>query len=117
MAIDQFPAEEELDLECIFKADRPYVLKVLGDSMIDDQICDGDYIVIDGGSKACANVKNCDHVIAQRSTGETTLCRWRPQMNGTVRLEKANKAFESVEVAADRVKVQGVVVGVLRSYA
>lgn len=53
MAIEQIPTSEELDIENIFASKNPvYTLRVRGDSLIDDQICDGDYVVIERRSAA-----------------------------------------------------------------
>jgi repressor LexA len=88
-----------------------YVLRVRGDSMIDDHLMDGDYVVIERREQA----KNGEQVVALLDSGEATLKRFYKEA-GKVRLQPANKNMEARVVDADRCKVQGVVIGVLRSY-
>src|SRR5690349_7532447 len=103
---------EELDLEELFHSKNGvYVLKVRGDSMIDDHLCDGDYVVIERRE----NARNGEQVVALLDSGEATLKRWFKE-GGKVRLQPANSTMEPRIVEADRVRVQGVVIGVLRSY-
>lgn len=88
-----------------------YVLKVRGDAMIEDHLCDGDYVIIERREIA----RNGDQVVALLDTGEATLKRWYIE-GDKVRLQPANSTMEPRIVDANRVKVQGVVIGVLRSY-
>lgn len=84
-----------------------YLLKIRGDSMIDAQIADGDYVVIKP-SKVAADG---DIVVAQVEENEVTLKQlFREQ--GRIRLQPANKAYAPMYYPA--VNVQGVLVGVLR---
>ena len=88
-----------------------YVLRVVGESMIEDHLCDGDYVVIERRETARAG----EQVVALLDTGEATLKRFYKEGN-KVRLQPANKSMEPRIVDASRVRVQGVVIGVLRSY-
>ena len=87
-----------------------YVLKVRGDSMIDDGIMDGDYIIVahrreaDNGQMVVANV-----------SGEVTLKRFYKE-GERVRLQPANAAMQPIFLDPDHVQIQGVVVGVMRKY-
>jgi repressor LexA len=90
-----------------------YVLRVRGESMIDDHLCDGDYVVIERRE----NARNGEQVVALLDSGEATLKRYYKEPGGKVRLQPANRAMEPRIVEADRCKIQGVVIGVLRSYA
>src|SRR5678815_3628012 len=83
-----------------------FVLQVSGDSMIDEQIRDGDFVVMEKR----ARVHNGDVVVALLDGHEATLKKFFREGN-RVRLEPANAAMQPLEVAADRVRVQGVVVG------
>jgi repressor LexA len=110
--IEAIENREELDLEAMFAA-KPgvYVLRVRGESMIDDHLCDGDYVVIERRETA----RNGEQVVALLDTGEATLKRYYRE-NGRIRLQPANSTMEPRIVDADRLKIQGVVIGVLRSY-
>jgi repressor LexA len=81
---------EEIDLEELFRSERGcYVLRARGDSMKDDHILDGDYVVIERRDK-CRNGEQA--VVIITDTGEATLCRWYQEPAGRVRLQKANAA-------------------------
>jgi repressor LexA len=111
--IEAIEIREELDLETMFHAKNGvYVLRVRGESMIDDHLCDGDYVVIERRETA----RNGEQVVALLDTGEATLKRFYKE-NGKIRLQPANSAMAPRIVEADRCKVQGVVIGVVRSYA
>ena len=88
-----------------------FVLQVSGDSMIDEQIRDGDFVVIEKR----ARVHNGDVVVALLDGQEATLKKFFRD-GARIRLEPANAAMQPINVAADRVRVQGVVVGLLRRY-
>ena len=110
--IEAIENREELDLETMFSArNGVYVLRVRGESMIEDHLCDGDYVVIERREQA----RNGEQVVALLDTGEATLKRFYKE-GGKVRLQPANRTMEPRIVDADRCKIQGVVIGVLRSY-
>ena len=79
--------------------------------MIDDHLCDGDYVVIERRE----NARNGEQVVALLDSGEATLKRYYRE-GGKIRLQPANRAMEPRIVDIDRCKIQGVVIGVLRSY-
>src|SRR5438270_5129870 len=111
--IEAVENREELDLEQLFHAKNGvYVLRVRGESMIDDHLCDGDYVVIERRE----NARNGEQVVALLDSGEATLKRFYKE-GSKIRLQPANKTMEPRIVDADRCKIQGVVIGVLRSYA
>lgn len=88
-----------------------YALEVKGDSMIDAGINDGDIVVI----RETGTADNGDIVVALVEDEEATLKRFRQQGN-TVALEAANPAYETRLYRDDQVKVQGCLVGLIRSY-
>lgn len=88
-----------------------YVLRVKGDSMIDEQIRDGDFVVVEDRK----SVNNGEMVIALLSGADVTLKKFYRE-NGRVRLQPANPTMQPIFVEADRVQIQGVVVGVMRKY-
>lgn len=111
--IEAVENREELDLEQMFHAKSGvYVLRVRGESMIEDHLCDGDYVVIERRESA----KNGEQVVALLESGEATLKRWYKEPGNRVRLQPANHTMEPRVLPADQVRVQGVVIGVLRSY-
>jgi repressor LexA len=88
-----------------------YVLRVRGDSMIDEQIRDGDYVIIEDRK----NAENGEMVIALVGGTEVTLKKFYRE-NGHIRLQPANPAMQPLVFDSDRVQIQGVVVGVMRKY-
>jgi repressor LexA len=111
--IEAVENREEIDLEHLFASKQGvYVLRVRGESMIEDHLCDGDYVVIERRESA----RNGEQVVALLDTGEATLKRFYRE-GPNVRLQPANVSMEPRVVPAERVRVQGVVIGVLRSYA
>ena len=99
---------ETVDLEEMFS--RPtdtFCLRVVGDSMIDEQIRDGDYVICERRGQA----RNGETVVALLDDGEATLKKFY-QETGRIRLQPANPEFSPIYV--DNVAVQGVVIGVIR---
>ncbi len=88
-----------------------YALEVKGDSMIDAGINEGDIVVIEEGSTA----DNGDIVVALVEGHEATLKRFRKK-GGMIALEAANPAYQTRMLRDDQVKVQGKLVGLIRSY-
>jgi repressor LexA len=88
-----------------------YALEVKGDSMIEAGINDGDIVVIREQSTA----DNGDIVVALVEDHEATLKRFR-RRGGMIALEAANPAYETRVLPEDHVKVQGRLVGLIRSY-
>jgi repressor LexA len=88
-----------------------YVLRVRGDSMIDEQIRDGDWVVVEDRRSA----DNGEMVIALVGGQDATLKKFYKE-NGRVRLQPANPTMQPIMVDPDNVQIQGVVVGVMRKY-
>jgi repressor LexA len=88
-----------------------YVLRVKGDSMIDEQIRDGDWVVVEDRKTA----ENGEMVIALLHGSDVTLKKFYRE-NGHIRLQPANPAMQPILVDPMHVQVQGVVVGVMRRY-
>jgi repressor LexA len=110
--IEAVENREEIDLEAMFPAKNGvYALRVRGESMIDDHLCDGDIVVIERRETA----RNGEQVVALLDTGEATLKRFYKE-GSKIRLQPANSSMQPRIVDADRLRVQGVVIGVLRSY-
>lgn len=88
-----------------------YVLRVQGDSMLQDHVLDGDYVIVE--KRAWAG--NGEMVVALIRNEDATLKRFRYD-NGRIRLEPANPAYEAMVYDEKDVTVQGVVIGILRKY-
>ena len=88
-----------------------YVLRVNGSSMIDDGIHDGDFVVVNRREKASNG-----EMVAALLNGEATLKRFFREADGRIRLQPANERMAPIWVAEGDLKVQGVVVGLMRKY-
>lgn len=88
-----------------------YALQVAGESMIDAGILDGDTVII----QRCESAENGTIVVALIDSQEVTLKRFRRKGN-TIALEPANPAHETRIFGADRVRIQGRLIGLLRRY-
>lgn len=101
--------DERIDFSEMFasRQDNLMVLEVNGDSMIEDQIADGDYVIVDRRKRPGKG----QIVVAQTDENEATLKRWYPEKN-RIRLEPANSTMKPIYVK--NAKALGVVVGVVR---
>lgn len=89
-----------------------YVLRVEGNSMIEEQIRDGDYIVVQAQDRA----EDGQMVVALVGDEAATVKKLYREAAGRVRLQPANPTMEPMFVDAADVRIQGVVVGVIRKY-
>lgn len=88
-----------------------YVLRVKGDSMIDEQIRDGDFVIVEDRKSA----DNGEMVIALVGGADVTLKKFYRE-SGRIRLQPANPSMQPIFVDPNAVQIQGVVVGVMRKY-
>ena len=91
--------------------DTYYALRVSGNSMIDEQIRDGDVVIV----KDRKSADNGEMVIALLDDADVTLKKFYRD-SGRIRLQPANPELPPLVVNPDRVQIQGVVVGVMRRY-
>ncbi len=99
---------ERFDFEAVFRnKDDLFVLRVHGDSMIDDQIADGDYVVVRRRRTAAKG----QIVVALTEDGDATLKRFFPEKN-RIRLQPANAEMKPIYVK--RANILGIVIGVVR---
>lgn len=103
---------ESLSLKDFIGNKAVYVLKVKGDSMIDDHICDDDYVIVERTETA----DDGDTIVALVDGNEATLKRFYREKDDTVRLQPANPSLDPILIKLDRLKIQGRVIGVLRKY-
>ncbi len=89
-----------------------YVLKVRGNSMIEEQICDGDFVVVNERQRA----DNGEMVIAMLHGTSATVKKFYREKDGRIRLQPANESMEPLYVHENDISIQGIVVGVMRRY-
>ncbi len=97
--------------EALLRTGEHFVLEVQGESMIDAGIFDGDYAIIQRTDDAT----NGEIIVALVDQEEATLKRLR-RKGASIALEAANPAFETRIYGADRVSIQGRLVGLMRKY-
>jgi repressor LexA len=110
--VEAIAGEETLTFSDFTGDPNTYALKVRGESMIEDHICDGDYVLIEKASEA----RNGDIVVALVDGAETTLKRFYNESGGIVRLQPANAAMKPIYVNRERLQIQGKLIAVLRRY-
>lgn len=110
--IEAVPDESEINVGQMFSGSDLFVLKVSGLSMRDKGIMDGDYVVANGKLQA----KHNDIVVALVDGTEATLKTLLDNQDGTLTLLPANAEFPPETYDAERVSLQGVIIGVMRKY-
>ncbi|HEV2288845.1 MAG TPA: transcriptional repressor LexA [Candidatus Acidoferrales bacterium] len=103
---------ETISLSDFSRGPSTFVLQVKGDSMHEDHILDGDYVVVEQTQVA----NQGEIVVALIANEEATLKRYYREGAGKIRLQPANSKMAPIVVPAGDVKIQGRVVGVLRKY-
>ena len=93
------------------KSNEHFALEVIGDSMKDEGIHNGDIVII----KKASNAHSGQIVVALIDDNEVTLKRFRSNKN-SVALEPANKHFKTRIFGFDRVKIQGILSGLIRKF-
>lgn len=109
--IEQFETPETISLSDFTRAKDVFVLQVVGESMQDEHIMNGDYVLVEKTESA----REGEIVVALLNGSETTLKRLY-YAGEQIRLQPSNAAMEPIMVTADSVRVQGRVVAVLRKY-
>lgn len=110
--IEAIENPENVEVPPTLRSDKPcYVLQVKGESMIDEGILDGDWVVIEQKNTA----RNGEIVVALVENADATLKRIE-QKPGEVILHPANESMQPMHYHPDQVKIQGVLVGQMRSY-
>ncbi len=97
--------------EDFVRRDNTFCLRVRGESMVDDGIRDGDYIIVEGRDTAT----NGETVVALVGN-EATVKRFFRESDGRVRLQPANQLMEPIFVSQGDLQIRGVVVGLMRHY-
>jgi len=109
--IEPFPQEESIEVPATLlgKGDH-FVLRVRGESMVDDGILDGDYVVVARRDRA-----ETGQTVVALVRGEATLKRYYPE-GSRVRLQPANATMKPLLVEGRDLTIQGVVTGLIRDY-
>ena len=110
--IEAIPDLDTLNLTEFLLGPNRFALRVQGDSMIEAGILDGDTVIIKRGETA----NDGDIVVALIDDEEATLKRFHRRVGGKVELMPENCRLRPLILDADRVRIQGVLVGQLRSY-
>ena len=103
---------ESLHFSDFAKHEGTFALEVRGESMIEDHICSGDYVL----AEKTDSVKNGDIVVALLNGTEATLKRYYQESDGRVRLQPANAAMDPIFVDRASLDIQGRVLAVMRKY-
>ena len=111
--IEAIEGQDEIDLHEMFVGDNRYALQVKGESMIGAGILDGDIVIIESHD----NAQYGDIVVALIDEQEATLKRYRRYADGRIELAPENPDMKTMVYDADRVRIQGILIGQLRSYA
>ena len=110
--IEAIPNHDSFNFAAFFLGPDRFVLKVQGDSMIDAGILDGDMVII----KQQNHANDGDIIVALIDQYEATLKYLQQNRDGTVTLLPANETMQPITYLADRVQIQGVAVGQMRTY-
>ncbi|PIU24515.1 repressor LexA [Candidatus Berkelbacteria bacterium CG08_land_8_20_14_0_20_39_8] len=109
--IEAIRTNETIDIPKDMMGRRTFALRVRGESMIDDGILDGDYVIIEQSQ----NPRNGEIVVALIDNENATLKRYYNEAGG-IRLQPANKTMKPMHFAKRRVTIQGKVKGVIRKF-
>lgn len=109
--VEAIEQPEVLNLTDLASTGETFALEVRGDSMIEDHICSGDYVLVERAT----SVRDGEIVVALVDGMEATLKRFYRE-GETIRLQPANASMEPIRVPAESVQVQGRVLAVLRKY-
>lgn len=108
----QVPETFAVPDDLVRKGGNHFVLRVRGNSMVDEQIRDGDYVIVN--EKPTAD--NGEMVIALIDDSSATFKKFYREKDGRIRLQPANETLQPIYVHENDVTIQGVVVGVIRRY-
>jgi repressor LexA len=110
--VESVPDQQTLRFSDFTGDENTYALQVRGESMIEDHICSGDYVLVE----KTPNVREGDIVVALVDGMETTLKRYYREGDGRVRLQPANSGMTPIYVSPQQLDIQGKVLAVLRKY-
>lgn len=112
--IEAIAGEEKIAIPEEFLGDGgTYVLRVKGNSMIDEQICDGDFVIVEDRKTP----RNGEVVVALIDRHDVTLKKYYDE-GSRIRLQPANPDMDPIYInkRSDSLEIQGIVIGILRKY-
>ncbi len=112
MPIEAIENQETINLNEFFVRPGRFVLRVQGDSMIEDGIFDGDMVIME----SCQTARDNEIVVALIDREEATLKRIKNNQDGSISLIPANPSMQPFRYSAERVSIQGRIVGQFRAY-
>jgi repressor LexA len=112
MPVEAIATPETLYFSDFAKNESTFALEVRGDSMIEDHICSGDFVLCE----KTGNVKAGEIVVALVDGTDATLKRYYNEPDGRVRLQPANAAMNPIFIRPDQLEIQGRVLAVMRKY-
>lgn len=110
--VEAVASPETLNFADFSGSSETYALQVRGDSMIEDHICSGDFVLVE----RVAQPRDGEIVVALINGDETTLKRIYREPAGMIRLQPANSAMDPILVRGEDLQIQGRVLAVLRKY-
>jgi repressor LexA len=113
LPLEVFQEQESVSVpHDMVKRGNNYVLRVKGSSMVEEQIRDGDYIIVNSRETA----ENGEMVVALINGEAATVKKFYRERDGRIRLQPANETMQPMYFDAHEVQIQGIVVGVIRKY-
>jgi repressor LexA len=112
LPVEAIAGQDTLSFSDFVGDPNTYALQVRGESMIEDHIVGGDYVLVERAAEA----RDGDIVVAMVDGAETTLKRFYLEPDGRVRLQPANSAMQPIYLPRASVEIQGKVLAVLRRY-
>jgi repressor LexA len=110
--IDAIEGSDTISVPAQFvRRDNTFCLRVKGESMVDEGIRDGDYIIVEGRDAA-----NQGETVVALIGDEATVKKYYRETDGRIRLQPANPLMEPIYVPEERLQIRGVVVGLMRHY-
>jgi repressor LexA len=110
--VQAFDTADSLSFADFVGRKETYALRVRGNSMVDDHICDGDMILIESTRDA----SDGQIVVAMVGGTESTLKRFYREPGNMIRLQPANETMSPIRVPASEVEIRGRLLAVLRKY-
>ncbi len=110
--VEAITNQEMLHFSDFAGSEETFALEVRGDSMIEDHICSGDFVLIE----KTANARNGEIVVALVDGTEATLKRYYQEPDGRIRLQPANSGMAPIFVDPVSLQIQGRVLAVMRKY-
>ncbi|HEY3825447.1 MAG TPA: transcriptional repressor LexA [Bryobacteraceae bacterium] len=110
--VETYSERETLSFSDFVGQKDTYALRVRGNSMVEDHICEGDMILVESTLEA----REGDIVVAIVGGTETTLKRFYREPGNIIRLQPANSSMSPIRVPAQDVQIQGRLLAVLRKY-